>query len=92
MSESRFIRAINKALGQCRHMVVVMNQDALSSEWVEREWGFFANAIASRSKTGNLVTLTVDPVGREDLPPLLQTYQVMPFSEQALWDLLEYLR
>jgi hypothetical protein len=92
MSESQFMRAINNALGQCRHMVVVMNQDALGSRWVEREWSFFLNAIASGSKSGNLVTLTVDPVGREDLPPLLQTYQVIPFSDQALWDLLEYLR
>ena len=61
------------------------------SSWVEAEWGLFINEKRSGRKSGNIVTVVADKLQAEDLPASLRYFEVIPFTEDALYRLLRFV-
>jgi len=92
LGDSDYRKAIDRALDQAQHMVVVASSaDNAQSPWVEAEWGFFINEKRSGRKTGNLITLTVGALRAPQLPPSLRYYEVIPLGPGALEKVLRYV-
>lgn len=84
--------SIDKALDECRHMVVVTSsKENLNSRWVEAEWRAFLNEKRSGRKSGNLLTMLVGAMPIEDLPVSLRSLQVERLSEKGLEAVVDFL-
>lgn len=93
LGSSDYRRAIDTALDQAHHMVVVTSaRENVDSPWVEAEWGAFINEKRSGRKSGNLLTITAGEISPNDLPMSLRQYEVIPLETEGLSKLLEYLR
>ena len=93
LGASDYRRAIDTALEQAHHMVVLTSsRENVMSSWVEAEWGLFINELRSGYKNGNLVTMVVDGCTPRDLPASLRNYEVIAFSEKGFQQLLKYVR
>ena len=92
LGNSDYRKVIDERLDSCSHMVVVTSsRERVESPWVEAEWGFFINAKRSRSKTGNIITMTTGDLAPRDLPPSLRYYEVIPLTPTSLDRLLKYV-
>ena len=93
LGASDYRRAIDTALEQVHHMVVLTSsRENVMSSWVEAEWGLFINELRSGYKNGNLVTMVADGCTPRELPPSLRNYQVISFSSTGFQQLLKYVR
>jgi hypothetical protein len=93
LGESDYRKAIDKALDQADHLVVVASRkENLIGGWVEDEWGFFVNEIRSKKKSGNIVTVTAGELQPRDLPPSLRYRQAVPYGPELGARVVQYLR
>ncbi len=69
-------RALDVCLDKSFAVVVVVTDAALTSRWVEYEWGGVHNDILS-GRGGVLIPICVGERGPEELPRALRTYQVV---------------
>ena len=69
-----WVKAIERGLKESSHMVVVLTPAALESKWVEKE----TEVAIARERRGlmQIIPLNVEPC---EVPPLLSSYQRVPF-------------
>jgi serine/threonine protein kinase len=92
LASADYRREIDQALDAVAHLILVASSAAnATSPWVEAEWGFFVNEKRSGRKAGNLVTVAVGALKPGDLPPALRYYEVLPYADDNLPRLLEYV-
>jgi hypothetical protein len=92
MAESDFRKAIDDAIEQCRHMVVVASSAKnAASLWVEYEWGTFLKEKLAGRKKGNLITV-MDKEEVEKLPLSLRAHEVIEKTEEGMKRLLRFLK
>lgn len=87
-----FQQAIEQALAECDHLVVVASSpEYADAPWVRMEWSIFINEINSRRKRGNLATLLAGGLTIDDLPIPLRRYQSEELTPAGLDRLLHFL-
>ncbi|MHA4846053.1 TIR domain-containing protein [Flavitalea antarctica] len=92
LGNADYRKAIDHALDQCRHMIVVGSQvDYLSSSWVEAEWGFYINEKRAGRKKGNILTVVTNDISIEELPASLRYYQVIFFDGENFEQIASYV-
>ncbi|GEO10793.1 toll/interleukin-1 receptor domain-containing protein [Segetibacter aerophilus] len=78
LGSSDYRKAIDKALDECKHMIVVSSKvEYLSSPWLEAEWGFFISEKRAGRKHGNILTVVTDDIEIKDLPASLRYFEVI---------------
>lgn len=81
LGNADYQKAIDHALDACTHMIVVGSSvENITSSWVEAEWRFFLNRIRSGKTKGNLLTVITNTLKIDDLPPSLQNFEVLNFT------------
>lgn len=89
---SDFQEAIEQALEECEHLVVVTSsKENLESRWVRAEWRMFLNELRSGRKTGNVLTVLAGNMTITDLPLSLRSFQVERLTELGLQNVYNYL-
>jgi serine/threonine protein kinase len=92
LASADYRKQIDQALDAVAHLILVASSAAnAASPWVEAEWGFFVNEKRSGRKAGNLVTVAVGELKPSDLPPALRYYEVIPYADDNLPRLSEYV-
>ena len=92
LGNSDYRKAIDKALDECTHMVVVgSSAENISSSWVEAEWGFYISEKRAGRKKGNILTVTGDGLAIADLPASLRYYEVIRFEPENFERIAAYL-
>jgi hypothetical protein len=92
LGNADYRKAIDHALDQCRHMIVVGSKvEYLSSSWVEAEWGFYINEKRAGRKSGNILTVVTSDIAIEDLPASLRYYQVIFFEKENFEQIAAYV-
>lgn len=82
LGSSDYRKAIDKALDECKHMIVVGSKvEYLNSSWVEAEWGFYINEKRAGRKKGNILTVITSDIAIKNLPASLRYYQVIFFDK-----------
>lgn len=93
LGRADYRRAIDQALEQVQNLIVVVSRpEYTTSEWVQAEWGIFANELRSGRKHGNLITVTVGDLQPADLPITLRNLEVIPWDDQVFEVVLSYVR
>lgn len=94
LGNSDYREAIDEALDQAQHMIVVTSSAANArAPWVKAEWGLFVNEKRSGRKTGNLVTFVIGDMSPGDLPASLRYYEVISLHDDgSLEKVLPYVR
>ncbi len=83
MGSSDYRKAIDHALDECKHMVVVGSSvENIASSWVEAEWGFYIGEKRAGRKKGNILTVITDNLEIKDLPASLRYYEVLIFHKE----------
>jgi hypothetical protein len=83
LGSSDYRKAIDKALDECKHMIVVGSAvENISSSWVEAEWGFYIGEKRAGRKEGNILTVITNKIKIEELPASLRYYEVIYFSKE----------
>ncbi len=81
IGEAQYSNAIDDALDQSEHMVVVASSaEHIRSKWVQAEWGTFVNDLRSNYRNGNLVNILCGDIQLCDLPPRLRHQQTFLFD------------
>lgn len=92
MGDSDYGKAIDMALNDCKHMVIVgSSYGNISSKWVEWEWRTFINEKMSGRKNGNLLTVVSGDLTINNLPLSLRNYQVIAFNPANFSRIAAYL-
>ncbi|MCC6287490.1 MAG: toll/interleukin-1 receptor domain-containing protein [Chitinophagaceae bacterium] len=92
LGSSDYRKAIDKALDECKHMIVVSSKvEYLNSSWVEAEWGFYVGEKRAGRKKGNILTVVTDDIEIKDLPASLRYYQVIFYSKDNLDQIAAYV-
>ncbi|MFT3947325.1 MAG: TIR domain-containing protein [Agriterribacter sp.] len=92
LGSSDYRKAIDKALDECRHMIVVSSKvEYLNSSWVEAEWGFYIGEKRAGRKNGNILTVVSDDIEIKDLPASLRYYQVIFYSKDNFDQIAAYV-
>lgn len=92
LGSTEFMKRIDEAIDNSKHMIVVCsNINYLNSGWVEAEWRMFINEKRSERKTGNFLTLIVDPFTISSLPISIRQYDVFSFNQQNIENSFSYL-
>ncbi|MCW3081055.1 toll/interleukin-1 receptor domain-containing protein [Segetibacter sp.] len=92
LGSSDYRKAIDSALDECRHMIVVGSKvDYLSSLWLEAEWGFFISEKRAGRKKGNILTVVTDDIEIKNLPASLRYYEVIFFEEENFERIAAYV-
>jgi hypothetical protein len=92
MRNSDYRKEIDRALDSAEHLIVVTSRkEYVTSSWVEAEWGIFINEKRSGRKSGNLITLIVDPMRIDDLPGSLRYYEVKIWDPATFDTILPYI-
>jgi len=92
LGNADYRKAIDHALDQCRHMIVIGSKvEYLSSSWVEAEWGFFINEKRAGRKNGNILTVVTNDIEIEDLPASLRYFQVIFFEKENFDQIASYV-
>ena len=83
MGSSDYRKAIDQALDECKHMVVVGSSiENIASSWVEAEWGFYIGEKRAGRKKGNILTVISSNLEIKDLPASLRYYEVVIFDKE----------
>ncbi len=83
LGSSDYRKAIDQALDECRHMIVVGSSvEYIASSWVEAEWGFYIGEKRAGRKQGNILTVITPNLKIEDLPASLRYYEVIYFKPE----------
>lgn len=91
MGNSDYYEAIDNALEDCRHMLVVTSsRDHVESKWVKKEWKTYLNEQLNERKSGNLVTLLCGNIEINDLPLSLRQKEAR--RQNDLSSLLKYFK
>lgn len=91
LGSSDYRKAIDKALDECRHMIVVSSKiEYLNSSWVEAEWGFYIGEKRAGRKKGNILTVVTDDIEIKDLPASLRYYQVIFYTKENFDQIAAY--
>ncbi|OQB87178.1 MAG: hypothetical protein BWX88_00589 [Planctomycetes bacterium ADurb.Bin126] len=89
---SDYRKAIDKALDQTQHMIVVASsEENADASWVEAEWGFFINEKRSGRKAGNLITVMVGGLEPSKLPASLRTFEALRYAPPEFEKILRYV-
>ena len=92
LGSSDYRKAIDKALDECKHMIVVSSKvEYLNSSWVEAEWGFYIGEKRAGRKTGNILTVITNDIAIKDLPASLRYYQVIFFDKDNFDQVAAYV-
>jgi hypothetical protein len=92
LGSSDYRKAIDKALDECKHMIVVGSKvEYLNSSWVEAEWGFYINEKRAGRKKGNILTVITSDMAIKDLPASLRYYQVIFFDKDNFDQVAAYV-
>lgn len=92
LGSSDYRKTIDKALDECRHMIVVSSKvEYLNSSWVEAEWGFYIGEKRAGRKKGNILTVVTDNIEIKDLPAALRYYQVIFYSKDNFDQIAAYV-
>jgi hypothetical protein len=93
MGSTDFRDAIDTALEQAKHMIVVGSSvENVLSPWVKDEWGaFIIEKRSGRKPGGRLITMLVGSMNREDLPLSLRMNDVIPYDPENFSTILTYL-
>jgi len=92
LGSSDYRKAIDKALDECRHMIVVSSRvEYLNSSWVEAEWGFYIGEKRAGRKKGNILTVITNDIEIKDLPASLRYYQVIFFDKDNFDQVAAYV-
>ena len=82
IGNSDYRKAIDVALDQCKHMLVIGSSlQNISSSWVEAEWGFYIQEKRAGRKTGNILSVVSPGIRIEQLPPSLRNFEVIHFDQ-----------
>jgi hypothetical protein len=83
LGSSDYRKAIDQALDDCKHMVVVGSSiEHIASSWVEAEWGFYIGEKRAGRKKGNILTVITSNLEIKDLPASLRYYEVVLFGKE----------
>jgi len=92
LGSSDYRKAIDKALDECKHMIVVCSKvEYLHSSWVEAEWGFYIGEKRAGRKMGNILTVVTNDIEIKDLPASLRYYQVIFFDKDNFDQIAAYV-
>jgi len=92
LGSSDYRKAIDKALDECKHMIVVSSKaEYLNSSWVEAEWGFYIGEKRAGRKKGNILTVITNDIAIKDLPASLRYYQVIFFDKDNFDQVAAYV-
>ena len=92
LGSSDYRKAIDKALDECKHMIVVCSKvEYLHSSWVEAEWGFYIGEKRAGRKKGNILTVVTSGIEIKDLPASLRYYQVIFFDKDNFDQIAAYV-
>ncbi|RYE51140.1 MAG: TIR domain-containing protein [Sphingobacteriales bacterium] len=92
LGSADYRKAIDHALDQCRHMIVIGSKlEYFSSSWVEAEWGFYINEKRAGRKSGNILTVVTNDISIEDLPASLRYFQVIFFEKENFDQIASYV-
>lgn len=81
LGNSDYRDAIDQALDQCTHMIVIgSSAENISSSWVKAEWGFYIGEKRADRKSGNILTVIAEGMEIKDLPASLRNYEVISFG------------
>lgn len=85
IATSDFQQAIENAISDCHHMIVVASSsENINSLWVRAEWSAFLNEVNSGRKRGNLISLLTEPMTIGELPIFLRKYQSETLNAEGL--------
>lgn len=91
IGESEYKTAIDKALDEATHLVLVTSCiEHAESRWVRYEWNSFDGELLSGRKSGNIVVVLSDGMNPAALPYALRRRQTFPFPEKLV-DLPSFL-
>jgi len=88
MGSGEILPQVLRAIESAEHLVLILSQRALSSEWIEREWSHVR-------KIGRMVSpVLADPkIKRSDLPRWIRREEIYDIAEPERWaKLLQVLR
>ena len=89
---SDFRKAIDNALDECKHMVVVGSSvENISSPWVEAEWSSYINEKRAGRKTGNILTVITGDIEKKDLPISLRNNEVIFYDKKNFERIAAYV-
>ena len=92
MGNSDYRKAIDAALDNCTHMIVVGSSvENIQSSWVEAEWGFYIAEKRADRKKGNILTIITGNLDIAELPPSLRNYEVILYDENSFEKILPYV-
>lgn len=92
LGNSDYRKAIDEALDECRHMIVVgSSAENISSSWVEAEWGLYISEKRAGRKNGNILTVVSAGVAIETLPASLRYYEVIVYDQERLDTIAAYV-
>lgn len=92
LGSSDYRKAIDKALDECKHMIVVCSKvEYLHSSWVEAEWGFYIGEKRAGRKNGNILSVVTNDIAIKDLPASLRYYQVIFFEKDNFDQIAAYV-
>lgn len=83
MGNADYREAIDKALDQCKHLIVVGSSvENIAAPWVKKEWGSYINEKLSGRKEGNILTVVTPDIKIDELPIGLRSYEVIYFKKE----------
>lgn len=92
LGSSDYRKEIDKALDECKHMIVVATKvEYLNSSWVEAEWGFYIGEKRAARKKGNILTVVSEDIEIKDLPASLRYYQVIFYKKENFEQIAAYV-
>jgi hypothetical protein len=94
VGKNTFHSAIEAAIAECEHLVVVCSSEACFTPWVDREWRLFDSKYLEEGHHGNVIPFLVNGMGAKDIPRgNLRLFDAV-FEDEASWKtrLLGYLK
>jgi len=92
LGSSDYRKAIDKALDDCKHMIVVGSKvEHIASSWVEAEWGFYIGEKRAGRKKGNILTVITDNLEIKDLPASLRYFEVIFYKKENFERIAAYV-
>ena len=92
IGEAQYANAIDEALDESVHMVVVASSlSHINSKWVRYEWSTFSNDLKSGYRDGNLLTILSGSIELKSLPASLRHQQSFHFDSYKK-GILDYLK
>jgi hypothetical protein len=91
IGQAEYKRVIDRALEQCRHLVVVASTGVnAEKEWVRYEWDTYVIERLDKRKNGNLITLACAGLAPAALPLTLRQNQILKWPKETV-RLLSYV-